>query len=524
MRFTVAALAVLLALALLWLPDAVRAESWEGALDALLAAEDSGERQTLVDEITAAGPAWEEVAARIEGLEFPRPGKRGVQVRSIACLDGVERPWVLFVPSGYDPAEPCPLLVRLHGGVSRPEITEDLETYAEESEWTAFAEEHRMLAVYPQGQVDATWWDEVGMALINDLVRTLKREFNVDDDRVYMGGYSDGASGSFTFAMVDPSDYAAFFPLSGHMGVGSLDGDLALYAPNMYNTPVYAVTSFDDRLYPSSKMRKTIEMAQLAGGDIYYREQEGEHDFSYAPDELPRLARFLKRHPRDPFPSRVVWETSSPRFGRCRWLAIDEVTLTPTAAWHTDHNVALTDDWVIIGFTPDYTFEGEGMRVGTVHEETFAAEVGLLEGDVIVGADGVRITSEDDLDAWKTTVERGDAVEIEVLRDGQPLVFAGELPEVQHYFVFKREVPSGMARASFAGNRVKIQTSRVGALRIFVHPDMFHLERPIVVVVNGEVVFDGLVEPDLAFMLANFLEHRDRKLLYVAQIAIELKS
>ncbi len=82
---------------------------------------------------------------------------------------------------------------------------------------------------------------------------------------MWLGGFSDGASAAFLYGMVAPNDYAAFVALNGHMGVGSLDGNLPTYAPNLANTPVYAVTTFDDPLYPARVMRRTIEMAREAG-------------------------------------------------------------------------------------------------------------------------------------------------------------------------------------------------------------------------------------------------------------------
>ena len=39
---------------------------------------------------------------------------------------------------------------------------------------------------------------------------------------------------------------------------------------------------------------------------------------------------------------------------------------------------------------------------------------------------------------------------------------------------------------------------------------------------DGKVVHDAPVEPDLEFMIDNFLENRDRRLLYVAEIPVEV--
>ena len=503
-----------------------RAEAgWEEALDALVAAPDDADRASLIADVLDYAPSWQEVATRIRSTTFPPADTVGQAVlRMTVCIDTVERPWVLQIPPDYDPSVPTPLLVVLHGGVGSAEVHDDPLGYVTESEQGALALERGWISVFPFGQAGATWFDEVGMTNINSLVRTVKRELNVDDDRVWMTGFSDGASAGFAYAMLRPSDYAAFVALNGHMGVASLDGDFPTYAPNMSATPIFATTTFDDGLYPSHKMRRSIEMAREAGADIYYREFPGGHDFDDIKDELPAVARFLERHPRDPFPSRVVWEAGSTDFGQCRWFAIDRITTDEPAPWHEDHNVALTDDRITIGFQPDYEFEGPGIRVGVLSDGDYPARnIGLKAGDVIVKADAARMDSLPDLNEWKATVERGDAFEMTVLRDGGKVILRGRLPEAAGHFIFKRDVPSAMIRGGFAANRLEVAASRVGSFRLLVHPDMVVLDQNLVIEVNGEIVFDDIVRPDLAFLLENYLDNRDRKLLYVAEVAIELQ-
>ncbi len=524
MRFSSVALLILGVVPFVLVAPAAGA-GWEDSLDALVAAADDAEREAMMAEILGQAPSWQEVARRLESAVFTAPDTVGrPDLRSTVCIDTVERPWVLQVPPDYDPLVPSPLLVVLHGGVGTAEIHDDPVGSVLENELGALALTRGWIALFPFGQAGATWWDEVGMANISTLVRTVKREFNVDDDRVWMAGFSDGASAGFAHAMLAPTDYAAFVALNGHMGVASLDGDLPTYAPNMAATPVFATTTFDDGLYPSRKMRASIEMARKAGADIRYRELPGEHDFDDVEGELPAIARFLERHPRDPLPSRIVWEAGSTDFGKCRWLAIDRVTTGEPSPWHADHNVAFVDDRVTIGFQPDYDFEGPGIRVGVLSDGDYPARnIGLVAGDVIVKADGARTDSLPDLDKWKGTVERGDRFEMTVLRDGESVVLRGALPEPAGYFIFKRDVPSAAVRADFAANRISVETSRVGAFRVLVHPDMVALDQNLVIVADGEVVFDEPVEPDLDFMLENYLENRDRMLLYVAEVVVELQ-
>jgi len=506
------------------LPAIATASGWETTLDRLLTAPVS-EREELIAAVVDEAPEWHEVADRILSAgyaEFPEAG--APVLRTTVCSDTVERPWVLVVPESYDPEVPTPLLVVLHGGVGGATIAEDPLGEASDNELVDMATENGWVSLVPFGQAGATWWDDVGMDNIQRLLRKVKIELNIDDDRVWMAGFSDGGSAGFAHAMVAPTDYAAFLALNGHIGVGSLDGDLPTYAPNLANSPVYVTTTFDDGLYPSERMRPTIEMARRAGADIFYRELPGEHDFDDVAGDLPLMARFLERHPRDPFPHEITWEATSAEFGRCKWFAIDRVTTGRAARWHHVFNAALVDDRRTVGFFPQWDFEGSGILVdGISDEESAARSMGLRPGDIIVEADGAPIDSLAALDVWKEGVSRGDAFGFTVIRDGARVHLSGEFPPEANYNVFKRDAPSARATASFMANHVDVRASRLGAFSILVHPDMFHLDENLVVTVNGDVVYDEPVAPDIGFMLSNYVENRDRSLLYVAEVEIDLR-
>ncbi|MCP4230274.1 MAG: hypothetical protein GY771_09020, partial [bacterium] len=236
---------------------------WQDDLTTLLVAETEPGQEELIAEIAAANPDYRDVIAVIRATEFPEIEGRGeFQLLDTVCLDNITRPWVLYVPESYDPAQPTPLMVVLHGGINSISLPPDPLGYAEGHGLSILGRDFGMLLIFPMGQMGATWWDKVGMGNISNLVRTVKREFNVDDDRVYMGGFSDGASAAFLYAMARPNDYAAFVALNGHMGVGSLDGGLSMYPVNLSNTSVYVTTTDRDNLYSTDKMKPTIELAR----------------------------------------------------------------------------------------------------------------------------------------------------------------------------------------------------------------------------------------------------------------------
>jgi predicted esterase len=500
---------------------------WAADLDSLLHEQDAEVQAALIERVASDAPGWEAVYQRLQAITFEEPEQKGELLLFTAmCDDDVERPYVLYIPSSYAADVRTPLLVWLHGGANQSDLPEDPVGVVKEyrSEVVDLAERRGWLALFPFAQRDAAWWDEVGFHNVLDQIRTVKTGYNIDDDRLWMGGFSDGASAAYLFGMILPSDFAAFVALNGHMGVGSLAGDLPTYANNMAATPVYAINTGQDRLYPARVMRRTVAMARRAGADIYYKEYDDVgHEFAYSEQELPLIAEFLERHPRCPFPHRLTWEAAGDEVGQCRWFRIDDVNVEGPEPWHQDYNEIMLDERVVFGFYADYDYEGEGVKVdGLVEGDVLASRLPLLEGDVIVKCDDVDIKTRDDLDEFKTSIKRGDQVQVRVEREGQAVDLVASLPDVQKHLLFKRQVPSAKAKVSFEANHVSVAGSRLGGFTLLLHPEMFHFDRPVAVEVDGEVVFQGTVEPNVALMLQNFVENRDRKTLYIAELTVDL--
>jgi predicted esterase len=497
------------------------AEDWRAQFGALVKTPAGSETDSLIARIVSAGPDWREVMDQIESLIFSDTIKGRELLDSAVCIDGVARPYVVYVPSGYDPRTPTPLLVHLHGLVGRPIIEPDPHTYVGNNAIMAEAEKRGWLVLFPFGQKGATWWDEVGMTNIMTQVRTTKANFNIDDNRVYLSGLSDGASAAFLFAMIRPNDFAAFVALNGSMGVGSEDGGFSTYAPNLANSYMYVTTADRDRYYPTAQMERTISMAEKAGANISYRRLKGEHTSSIVETEYPTIFDYLEQHPRNPFPNAIVWETATPEFGLCKWLEIDEITIDEPAPWYIDYNVALIDSTISIGFIPYDTFPGPGVMVASISDgDCVARRIGLEPGDIILNANGIPVDSLADLGKVRATLKRGSEVTLTVRRGQSEIMLSGRVPPPRNYFVFKRDKPSAVAKAAYKDNRFDIQGSRVGAFRILISPEMVNLQKNVVVVFDGEVIFDRKVAPDIGYMLRNYLAGRDRKSVFVNEVSL----
>ncbi len=82
---------------------------------------------------------------------------------------------------------------------------------------------------------------------------------------------------------------------------------------------------------------------------------------------------------------------------------------------------------------------------------------------------------------------------------------------------------SGILDAVRDGNTVTVDAYHVGRFTVLVSPDAFDVRSPIRVIANGEVVFEGMVQPSVDVLRKWAAVDEDRTMLYVAEITVELK-
>lgn len=100
------------------------------------------------------------------------------------------RSYRLYVPSSYQPDTPLPLVVVLHG---RPDNSLGIATITEFNE---YAEQYGFAVLYPDGINERGWavltdrFDD--LAFFDDLLDDVGGMVNIDSDRTYLTGFSNG--------------------------------------------------------------------------------------------------------------------------------------------------------------------------------------------------------------------------------------------------------------------------------------------------------------------------------------------
>lgn len=88
--------------------------------------------------------------------------------------------------------------------------------------------------------------------------------------------------------------------------------------------------------------------------------------------------------------------------------------------------------------------------------------------------------------------------------------------------MYARTWPSGRVDVRRAGNTFEARTRGVAAFTLLLGPDAIDFTRPVVVRVNGSVVFDGPVAEDLRALLTWYARDADRTMLYTAELPVRV--
>lgn len=318
------ALAVLLCLSV----SQVGTGDLELAMERFTRAESPAAAEQAVDGVLAVGAGFDAVrAALIADGRLPSDPETGRLLIEQTTADGTAHPSLVLVPDTYDPSRPYPVRVYLHGGVARPRGEAADGSWWRNPQRLASADH---ISVFPYSWNESLWWQPSQMENLESVLWRLKRNYNVDENRVYLFGVSDGGTGAWAFAFRATTPWAAFFPFIAHPAVLSnpasgVGGEL--YPINLSAKPVYAVNGDQDRLYPTSAVQPYMTLFRDAGVELtFVSKADAGHTTSWWPQEAPRIEAFVAAHPRDPLPDHIAWRTdSTERSNRAHWVVIEEI-------------------------------------------------------------------------------------------------------------------------------------------------------------------------------------------------------
>ena len=133
-------------------------------------------------------------------------------------VDGDKREAIVFAPSTPPPANKLPLILSFHGH------GDDMENFQFVGLQQAWPD---AIVVYFQGlpsrdgyrgwQVEPGDYNDRDLKLVDVALAALRKKYNVDDDRIYATGFSNGAHFTYLLWAARPKVFAAYAPVAGRI-------------------------------------------------------------------------------------------------------------------------------------------------------------------------------------------------------------------------------------------------------------------------------------------------------------------
>jgi poly(3-hydroxybutyrate) depolymerase len=245
--------------------------------------------------------AAEAVAAVAKTGKNPFAGKTGDLKRHYMLESANEiMPYRMYVPTAYNGTRAFPLIIALHGLGG----TEDAFFTGYGSTTPPLAEQHGYIVAAPLGyRVDGSYGWGLGNPPADPATRRLqerseqdvmqvlelvKRQYRIDDNRIYLLGHSMGAIGTWKIGPKYPSIWAALAPISGSGAPATLE--------RIRNVPEIVVHGDDDRTVNVQGSRTMVAKMKELGIEVKYIEvPSGSHGGVVAPN-LAAIFDFFDAH------------------------------------------------------------------------------------------------------------------------------------------------------------------------------------------------------------------------------------
>ncbi|GAB3955532.1 hypothetical protein GCM10028805_43360 [Spirosoma harenae] len=295
----------------------------------------------------------------------------------IKVNDTLTVPFLVHIPRQYRPGQKTPLYVFLQGAVrGRPQFMTRGNVPSNEAPIFKHALAEGSFILYPFARKDIHWlYHPLAFQAIVNEIAFLKSLYNIDDNRVFLTGHSNGGEGAFYFAINQPTPFASFLAFT--------------YFPQSYitntslrnlsnNRTFYGISAKNDHIFKLSKVDSIYQYARSIGANWTNYALDGDHGLPInQANRVSFIYDSLFAKVRNPFSPTIRWETDNIQNGRYDWIAITQLDTTARpAAWVGAYNPDLMarDNRTKLDFNPHKT----GVIEASIRDDTVTVKTSCV--------------------------------------------------------------------------------------------------------------------------------------------------
>lgn len=238
----------------------------------------------------------EQLLAAAKGGKDPFAGRTGdIKRHYFFAAAGEIMPYHLYLPAGYTPTRPFPLVVALHGlGANEDSMLSPLYKIP------PLADQHGFIVVAPLGyRVDGGYGAFTGSRRgqlseqdVMEVVKLVRQQYKIDDGRIYLVGHSMGGIGTWALGAKYPELWAALAPISGTGSPATVE--------KMRAIPEIVVHGDADDIVPVNGSRAMVAEMKKLGVEVKYLEVPGGNHINVAGPNMAAIFDFFDAHRKAP--------------------------------------------------------------------------------------------------------------------------------------------------------------------------------------------------------------------------------
>lgn len=198
-------------------------------------------------------------------------------------VDTLKIPYLVYIPTNYDPLKSMQLIVYLHGGIVNTEnYNFDNPDLASGEPIFSMGDRFNSIIIYPFGKKDFGWVAQK-KAFENVLteIKEVQQYYNIDNKRIFLGGMSNGGTASFWFASQKPNIFKGFYAFSPlpKLEIGDIN-----FKNLSQGKQFYSINSKEDDVFTYTDAYSIYNMHKTESKDWHFETLEkGNHGFIYDP-------------------------------------------------------------------------------------------------------------------------------------------------------------------------------------------------------------------------------------------------
>jgi len=268
----------------------------------------------------------------VERMKSGVPAKGRFSRGYLSRVDGSVQPYAMLVPDSYDPKKPARLDVVLHGrGATLTEVS--FLASHDSAKLVPSDQDGLVMEVFGRTNNAYRWAGETD---VYEALASVRKNYNVDPNRIVLRGFSMGGAGAWSVGLHDPSTWAAIEAGAGftetikYAKLKDLSEvqrqllhvyDAVDYSMNAWDVPTVGYGGeIDPQLAASTNIKNAL--AGLPGfRTLFLVGPQTAHKFH--PDSKKESDAFINKNLPRKAPERIRFVTYTPRYGEVFGIHID---------------------------------------------------------------------------------------------------------------------------------------------------------------------------------------------------------